>query len=108
MEEQPFQVNEKDKLEKELILARIELTKALEYQKEYMRSLNELMYMISHKLRQPITQIMGIFYLLEEPVNSQNELKAIAGYLKDSVVALDGYTRDLTVLIRELTEKSDR
>jgi signal transduction histidine kinase len=102
-----FLKEEKGKREEELILINEALKKAKEYQREYLQGLKEMMFMTSHIVRQPITQIMGISYMLEEPVNSQEDLEKIIGYMKKSVVALDDFTRGLATLIQDLQQKGD-
>ena len=101
-----FQINEKAKRQDELILINEELKKAEEYQREYLRGLKEMMFITSHRVRQPISQIMGIFHLLEKPMNSQEDLEKITGYIKQSIVELDSFTRELTTLINDVKQKT--
>lgn len=102
-----FLKEEKGKREEELILINEALKKAKEYQRGYLEGLKEMMFMTSHIVRQPVTQIMGISYMLEAPVNSQEDLEKITGYMKKSVVALDDFTRGLATLIQDLQQKGD-
>jgi PAS domain S-box-containing protein len=85
-----------------------ELKAAEQVKKDYILALEEMMFMTSHKLRQPVSQIMGISVLLESEISSQEELKAITGYMQQSILNLDSFSRELTSFINELREKSDQ
>ena len=100
-----FQNQEKEKRASELTLANIELKKAEESQKEYILGLEEMIFITSHKVRQPITQIQGISNLLEGNTNTQDEIEEIIGYLKDPIQSLDTFTRELTAYICKLQYK---
>ncbi|RYE58630.1 MAG: hypothetical protein EOP48_03110 [Sphingobacteriales bacterium] len=64
-----------------------------------------MMYLISHRVRQPICQIVGISNLLETP-NSVEEVKKMLAYVKASALSLDMFTKDLTEMIKKLKKKS--
>lgn len=101
-----FQNKEKEKQSAELIAANLELKKAEEYQKEYINGLEEIMFMTSHKVRQPIANILGLPYLLNtQCVNSPDELKEALDYIKESALSLDIFTKELTQFIFNLGEK---
>ena len=57
------------------------------------------MYIVSHKIRQPISKIMGLSLLLEEGVENPDEVQEIIDYLKQSSELLDGFTRELSQFI---------
>lgn len=84
------------------------IKKAEQAKKEYIMALEEMMFITSHKIRQPISQIMGISVLLESDMSSQQELKDIAGFMQESIQNLDSFTRELTSFINDLREKSDK
>jgi PAS domain S-box-containing protein len=65
---------------------------------EYTTSLEEMMFITSHKMRHPVTQIMGIETLLDYAM-SQEELEKVIGYIKDAINSLDTYTHQLTMFI---------
>lgn len=79
--------------------------RAKETQKEYILGLEEMIFITSHKVRQPITQIQSVSNLLDDSINSQEELKEIIYYIKESIQALDSFTRELTTRIYELQNK---
>ena len=65
-----------------------------------------MIFMISHKVRQPIAQILGIANLLEESIDySDDELKKIVGYLKPSAVNLDDFTKEFTAFMTSIYGK---
>lgn len=71
----------------------------------YINGLEEMIFMTSHNIRQPIAQIMGVSILLENHSHSQEELKKISLYMKQSISFLDNFTKDLTNFIHELKQK---
>lgn len=94
-EEFVFQNHEKGKLEAELLIAKGELKMAKEYQKECMQGLEEIMF-ITQKLRQPITQIIGLSILLTDCENSQADLNTMINVIQNSAKSLDSCSRELT------------
>lgn len=82
-----------------------ELRQANETQKEYLRGLETMLFMTNHKVRQPIVNILGIANLLDNPINSPDELKKLVGYIKQSALSLDTTTNELTAFIHNLEQK---
>lgn len=81
-------------------------TKVAEQQKQdYINDLEEMMFMTSHKLRHPITQILGLSVLLSDEL-TQEELATLIGYSKDAVLSLDSFSRELTMFIRDRHTKN--
>ena len=62
------------------------------------------MFMTSHKVRLPIANIIGIAALLDYDLNKE-ELAKIMDNVKDSVTALDAFTRELTMFIHNVKKK---
>ncbi len=86
---------------KKFILTGYDITdlKIAEQEKqEYINNLEEMMFITSHKMRHPVTQIMGIESLLNFTL-SKEELEKVIGYIKESVGSLDTFTRELTLFI---------
>ena len=81
---------------------RAELEKA-----EYIKGLEKVIFMTSHRVRQPISQILGFSNLLDTANTSREELKQICGYMKRAVVALDDFTRELTDFIYNMKVKAE-
>lgn len=78
-----------------------ERKKAEEKRVEYIHGLEEMLFMTSHRVRQPITQILGMSNLLEKK-NSQEDLQKITSYMKQSLRSLDVFTKELTLFINDL------
>jgi signal transduction histidine kinase len=100
-----FQNEEKEKRAAELFIANNELKKTEEYLKEYIQGLEEMMFMTSHKVRHPVTNILGLSDLLDQSINSPDELKQLIAYIKQSAQALDTFTRELTTFMSNLEKK---
>jgi signal transduction histidine kinase len=97
-----FQNKASEKRASQLIIANNELKKAdEEHQREYVCWLEEMMFMTSHRVRQPIARIIGVSTLLESENNSREELIRMTGYMKQSAEALDTLTRELATFIHD-------
>ena len=101
-----FQNIERDKRAAELILANKELRDAQESQLRNIKGLEEMMFMISHELRQPVVQILGITSLFEVLKDSPEETAELAELIRESAKSLDNYTRELTTFVYEAELKA--
>jgi PAS domain S-box-containing protein len=72
---------------------------------EHIDRLEEMMFHTSHKVRQPVTHIMGFSYLLDRKMVNGNDLERVTDYLKASVKDLDNFTRELTETMHDLKTK---
>jgi hypothetical protein len=88
-----------DKQGKKLVLANGELVKGEAKQKVHIAGLSEMMYIISHKLRQPVVQILGLTSLLTTEGNAPADTVEMITLLRESAEFLDSYTRELTEFI---------
>ena len=61
-----------------------------------------MLFMTSHQVRTPIVNILGLANQLEDFKASDPEVIKIVGYIKESVVSLDSYTKELTSYICEV------
>ena len=68
----------------------------------YLEDLEKVLFMCSHKVRQPIVQIMGLANILEEKMHSPAELHQLLLYIKQAALSLDEYTRELTVFLHNI------
>ncbi|MGZ5243026.1 MAG: PAS domain-containing protein [Bacteroidia bacterium] len=100
-----FQNEEKEKRAAELRKAYKELKLAEECQEEYIQGLKEMMYMTSHKLRVPITNILGISEVLDQTIQTSEKLKKIVDYIKRSALIMDDFTKELSVTMESLEQK---
>ncbi|MES2863172.1 MAG: PAS domain-containing protein [Bacteroidota bacterium] len=58
--------------------------------------LEDVLFTLSHKVRQPVANIIGISSLLEEDSISAEDLQKITAYMKDSVNSLDRFIKEMT------------
>ncbi|MBI3141936.1 MAG: hypothetical protein HYZ16_03835 [Bacteroidetes bacterium] len=72
-------------------------TRILEARNRYVKALEEMLYMTSHRVRKPLATCLGIFNLLDTTKElNQEELRKAVVYLKSSADELDDFTRELT------------
>jgi hypothetical protein len=105
-EELIFQNAEKEKRAAELVLLNGELTRAEDQQAEYIRGLEQMMFLTSHRVRQPVANILGIAQILDSSGISQKEFNQAVQYMKESAVKLDAFTKELTAFIEQLGKKT--
>ncbi|MBC7845132.1 MAG: diguanylate cyclase [Flavobacterium sp.] len=92
----------------ELNIANRNLKIAEEKQREYIKGLEEMMFITSHKVRQPIANILGFLNMLDQTTSSPEELKQSVDCIKQSAITLDFFTRELTTFICELDQKEKK
>jgi signal transduction histidine kinase len=91
----------------ELQTANEELKKAQNHQKEYISGLEKMIFMISHKVRQPIVSIVGLTNILNLETGCSEHLMKLFGHIRKSASDMDTFTRELTYLMADLHEKAD-
>ncbi len=72
---------------------------------EYIDGLEQMLFMTSHKLRQPVAQIMGMSSLLNSATTTRDDLLQITAYMKESVKSLDSFSKELTLFINSLHDR---
>lgn len=100
-----YQKLEKNVRESELLTAHKSIEKLEQKQKEYIEGLEEMMFMTSHQVRQPIANILGFSNVLNQLMDSPEELKQAIIYIKEATLTLDVFTRELTAIICELGQR---
>ena len=60
-----------------------------------------MLFMTSHKVRQPIANILGITNMLTNTKLTAKELTRLLGYMKVSAFTLDTFTQELTAFMDE-------
>ncbi len=73
-----------------------------EEQKEYVKHLEKMLFMVSHEVRQPVSQILGIVQILQEYNNFDDECSELIANLKVSATDLDVFTKRLSSFMHEL------
>lgn len=72
----------------------------------HIKALEDMLFMISHKVRHPIANILSIASVFEEYANSPEEILKMISFIKDEAMTLDSFTRELTGFIYELDIKN--
>ncbi len=103
-EELLFQNAEKEKRAAELLTANLDLKEAQQKHIVHIRDLEDMMFMISHKVRQPVTNIMGLSELLDLENSNPDELKKLLKLLKESGQLLEDFTNELSAFIHAKIE----
>lgn len=93
---------EKEKQAEALIITNKELVSLNEQREQRIAGLEEMLFMISHKVRQPVTQILGLAELIENVMDSPERLKVKIEYIQQSAQALDTFTKELSAHIQQL------
>lgn len=75
---------------------------------KYLKGLEKMLFMTSHKVRQPVANILGISYLLDKNLVTIAELGKIVNYMKQSVLSLDIFTKELTTFIENLKHEDEK
>ena len=75
--------------------------KAEQARKQYTNRMEEMIFITSHKVRQPVTQILGITNLLNCSDSSKKELTKMCGFIKQSALSLDEFTKELTLFMHD-------
>jgi len=106
-QELAFQNDEKEKRAAELILINTELKAAKESQQNYITGMQEMIFMASHKIRQPIVHILGLSNLLDSSSLSKEEMMEIMQMMKQPAQNLDQFTRELIAYISKLDDTNN-
>ena len=75
---------------------------------KYLKGLEKMLFMTSHKVRQPVANILGVSNLLDNNLTSPDELGKIVGYMKQSAMSLDTFTKELTTFIQDLKHEEHK
>lgn len=105
-----FPVYEHNQKEKQYFSIRTLINEKKEAENNKLRrieQLQSLLFEISHGLRQPVTQLMGITELLSQTSESLQSIAQIIEYMKISTQMLDNYTRELTQHIEVIAKKEN-
>jgi PAS domain S-box-containing protein len=101
-------INENTNQEFKYLSLRIDITaqKSLQAEKiDYMKSLENMMYCISHEVRRPITTTMGLINILQNENISAKEQGEIVSFLHEASIELDYYSRKMHDFIVENRNK---
>ena len=69
--------------------------------KQHVVDLEDILFSLSHRLRQPIVNILGLSQLIEGETNTEEELHEIVRYINQNTKLLDDFSREITLLTQE-------
>lgn len=75
--------------------------------KDHITQLKEMIFMISHRVRLPIANILGLTDALDESINDPMEFKKIVDYMKQSAIDLEEFTHELNHFIQNSKDKAE-
>lgn len=80
---------------------------ALKKQERYLRDLKEMLFMVSHQVRKPVANILGLIELMKSDEDlSEYGIKEYCINIKVSAVELDDFIKDLNKFINETEEQN--
>ena len=78
-----------------------------EEQKEYVKNLEKMLFMVSHEVRQPVSQILGTVSLFVDDNTLSQENSELIANLKTSAANLDVFTKKLTAFMNEMRPQTE-
>lgn len=102
-----FKTQERQIKAAELNIANRDLLKLEEKQREYIKGLEEMMFMTSHRVRQPIINILRLSNVLDQLLDLPEELAQTVAYIREAAFDLDIFTRELTDSIHKLGKNEE-
>jgi signal transduction histidine kinase len=77
-----------------------------EQKEKYIKSIEDILFKISHEIRRPVCNIQGITNALDYKNLSKDDLAKTSHYLKDSVAEIDTFTKTLTEFLNKIHKES--
>lgn len=74
---------------------------------DQVNAMEQMLFKISHELRQPVVKILGLSELIDHFSNSQEDLKIMIEGIKESAIMLDNYTRELAGFVHKIRNEQD-
>lgn len=72
---------------------------------EYIRQLEQLAFTTSHKIRQPVSNILGLLPMLENATATADDKHQAMEYIKQSALLLDDFTREMSKALQHFADK---
>jgi K+-sensing histidine kinase KdpD len=94
-------------LEKNISLVLQENKTLINSKSDLLSGIKKMMFMISHNIRQPVANIIGISSLIKTSGNTTEETKKLVNYLRTSALTLDIFTKELMVFLIKLEIQSN-
>lgn len=71
----------------------------------HIQEMEKVLFKISHEMRHPIVQILGLTEVMGYTGISKEEMETFLGFVKESAATLDTYTRDLSGFVTSIKNK---
>lgn len=94
------------KSNEKIVVLKTNMKKLEFFKKQYIIDLDKINHFVSHLVRNPISQLVGISKLLRVQKNSVGEVKQMVVLIGTSASKLDSFTRKLTVLLKRIRIRS--
>lgn len=99
------QNEENERVTNKLFIVQNELIEAEAVIQAHENGLEQIIFITSHKIRQPIANILGIASILDKFLKAPATMKKMVGYIKESSLSLNSFTKELTALVSNLKKK---
>lgn len=84
-----------------------ERKKAEQDREQHIEEIEQLLFKISHEVRQPVCHIIGVSNMLDNSLITPEEFQKVVSYMKKSAVLLDTYTQELTDFVSDMKMNAD-
>ncbi|MCX2453423.1 PAS domain S-box protein [Pedobacter sp. PLR] len=74
---------------------------------DQVNAMEQMLFKISHELRQPVVKILGLSELIDHAPDSAEDLKIMIAGIKESAIMLDNYTRELAGFVHKIRNEHD-
>ena len=81
--------------------------KANKEREAYVKSLEEMLFITSHKIRKPVASCLGLIQITQFEALKKDELQFVFNHLKSNADELNGFTKELTDFMSELKLRMD-
>ncbi|MFD2162387.1 PAS domain S-box protein [Paradesertivirga mongoliensis] len=81
--------------------------KADQKREEHIVEIEQLLFKISHQVRQPVCHILGVAQLLDQSLVGIEDFNEFSKATKESIRLLDVYTRELTEFVEKMRMNAD-
>ena len=68
----------------------------------HVAAIESMLFKVSHEVRQPVAQILGLSELMEKNVASEQEFRMMLSSIRNAALALDSYTRELALFMNKI------
>lgn len=84
-----------------------ERKKAEQDREQHIEEIEQLLFKISHEVRQPVCHIIGVSNILDNNLITPEEFKTVVDYMRNSAILLDTYTKELTNFVSDMKMNVD-